>query len=112
MIPILEKAIMDAKMGFTPGNNGTSVLVPIPPLSEERRQELNKFVHQLVEDGRIAIRNVRRDGIHRLHDLEKDGHISEDIIKDNELEIQKITDEHIEKLNALQNDKEKEILEV
>ena len=81
-------------------------------LSEERRQELNKFVHQLVEDGRIAIRNVRRDGIHRLHDLEKDGHISEDIIKDNESEIQKITDEHIEKLNALQNDKEKEILEV
>jgi ribosome recycling factor len=112
LIPTLEKAIMDANMGFTPGNNGTSVLVPIPPLSEERRQELNKFVHQLVEDGRIAIRNVRRDGIHRLNDLEKDGHISEDIIKDNESEIQKITDEHIEKLNALQNDKEKEILEV
>ena len=112
LIPIIEKAIMDANMGFTPGNNGTAVLVPVPPLSEERRQELNKFVHQLVEDGRIAIRNVRRDGIHNLQNMQKDGHISEDLIKDNELEIQKITDSNIEKLNTLQDDKEKEILEV
>ena len=112
LIPIIEKAIMDANMGFTPGNNGTAVLVPVPPLSEERRQELNKFVHQLVEDGRIAIRNVRRDGIHNLQNMQKDGHTSEDIIKDNELEIQKITDNNIEKLNTLQGDKEKEILEV
>ena len=112
LIPIIEKAIMDANMGFTPGNNGTAVLVPVPPLSEERRQELNKFVHQLVEDGRIAVRNVRRDGIQNLQNMLKDGHISEDIIKDNELEIQKITDNNIEKLNILQDDKEKEILEV
>ena len=112
LIPIIEKAIMDANMGFTPGNNGTAVLVPVPPLSEERRQELNKFVHQLVEEGKIAIRNVRRDGIHHLHDLEKDGHISEDLIKDNESEVQKITDDYIGKLNTLQSEKEKEILEV
>ena len=112
LIPNIEKAIMDANMGFTPGNNGTAVLVPIPPLSEERRQELNKFVHQLVEEGKIAIRNVRRDGIHHLHDLEKDGHISEDLIKDNEAEVQKITDDYIGKLNTLQSEKEKEILEV
>ena len=112
LIPNIEKAIMDANMGFTPGNNGTAVLVPVPPLSEERRQELNKFVHQLVEEGKIAIRNVRRDGIHHLHDLEKDGHISEDLIKDNESEVQKITDDYIGKLNALQSEKEKEILEV
>ena len=112
LIPTIEKAIMDANMGFTPGNNGTAVLVPVPPLSEERRQELNKFVHQLVEDGRIAVRNVRRDGIQNLQNMQKDGHISEDIIKDNELEIQKITDSNIEKLNTLQEDKEKEILEV
>jgi len=112
LIPIIEKAIMDANMGFTPGNNGTAVLVPVPPLSEERRQELNKFVHQLVEDGRIAVRNVRRDGIQNLQNMQKDGHISEDLIKDNELEIQKITDSNIEKLNTLQDDKEKEILEV
>jgi len=71
LIPIIEKAIMDANMGFTPGNNGTAVLVPVPPLSKERRQELNKFVHQLVEDGRIAIRNVRRDGIQNLQNMQK-----------------------------------------
>ena len=112
LIPNIEKAIMDANMGFTPGNNGTAVLVPVPPLSEERRQELNKFVHQLVEEGKIAIRNVRRDGIHHLHDLEKDGHISEDLIKDNESEVQRITDDYIGKLNTLQSEKEKEILEV
>ena len=112
LIPNIEKAIMDANMGFTPGNNGTAVLVPVPPLSEERRQELNKFVHQLVEAGKIAIRNVRRDGIHHLHDLEKDGHISEDLIKYNEAEVQKITDDYIGKLDTLQDEKEKEILEV
>lgn len=111
LIPVIEKVIFDSNMGFTPGNNGTSVLVPIPPLSEERRQELNKFVHQLIEDGRVAIRNVRRDGIQNLQGLQKDGNISEDIIKDNEAEIQKITDENIEKLNQYQDEKEKEILE-
>ncbi|MBL50756.1 MAG: ribosome recycling factor [Candidatus Marinimicrobia bacterium] len=112
LIPIMEKAITDANMGFTPGNNGTAVLIPIPQLSEERRIELNKFVHQLVEDGRIAVRNVRRDGLHHLHDFGKKDHISEDIIHDNEAKIQKITDDHINKLNSLQDEKEKEILEV
>ena len=112
LLPLIEKSIVDANMGFTPGNNGSSVLVPIPPLSEERRVELNKFVHKLVEDGRVAIRNVRRDGIQNLHNFEKEGHVSEDVIKDNELEIQKITDDMIKKLNGLQEEKEKEILEV
>ena len=112
LLPLIEKSIIDANMGFTPGNNGSSVLVPIPPLSEERRVELNKFVHKLVEDGRVAIRNVRRDGIQNLHNFEKEGHVSEDVIKDNELEIQKITDDMIKKLNELQEEKEKEILEV
>ncbi len=112
LIPIIEKAIVDSNMGYTPGNNGTSVLVPVPQLSEERRQELNKFVHKLVEDGRIAIRNIRRDGIHKLGELQKEGHISEDLIKDNEADIQNITDDHINKLSIMQNEKEKEILEV
>ncbi len=112
LLPLIEKSIMDANMGFTPGNNGNSVLVPVPPLSEERRVELNKFVHKLVEDGRVAIRNVRRDGIQNLQNFQKDGHVSEDVIKDNELKIQKITDEMIKTLNELQQEKEKEILEV
>ena len=112
LLPLIEKAITDANMGFTPGNNGNSVLVPVPPLSEERRVELNKFVHKLVEDGRVAVRNVRRDGIQSLHNYEKEGHVSEDIIKDNENEIQKITDDMIQNLNKLQEEKEREILEV
>jgi ribosome recycling factor len=112
LLPIIEKAISDANMGFTPGNNGTSVLVPIPPLSEERRKELIKIVHNLIEDGRIAIRNIRRDGIQQLNNFGKDESISEDIIKDNEGEIQKITDDSINKLNSLQVDKEKELLVV
>tara|TARA_Y100000748_G_C15500922_1_gene490031 strand:+ start:1748 stop:2305 length:558 start_codon:yes stop_codon:yes gene_type:complete len=112
LIPIIEKAIMDANMGFTPSNNGSAILVPIPPLSEERRKELNKFVHQLIEDGRIAVRNVRRDGISNLHSLKEDGHISEDLIKDNEAEIQRITDKSVIELNKLLDEKEKEILEV
>ena len=112
LLPLIEKAISDANMGFTPGNNGNSVLVPVPPLSEERRVELNKFVHKLVEDGRVAVRNVRRDGIQSLHNYEKEGHVSEDIIKDNENEIQKITDDMIQNLNKLQEEKEREILEV
>ena len=112
LIPIIEKAIMDSNMGFTPSNNGTAVMVPIPPLSEERRKELNKFVNKLIEEGRVAIRNVRRDGIQSLHNFEKDGHVSMDIIKDNESEIQKITDDKINELNIMQEEKEKEILEV
>jgi len=112
LLALIEKSIMDANMGFTPGNNGSSVLVPVPPLSEERRVELNRFVHKLVEDGRIAIRNVRRDGIQSLQNFEKDGHVSEDVIKDKENEVQKITDDMIKKLNDLQEEKEKEILEV
>jgi ribosome recycling factor len=112
LIPIIEKAIINANMGFMPGNNGTAVLIPIPPLSEERRQELNKFVHQLVEEGRISIRNVRRDGIHHLQEFGKDDHVSEDLIKDYEGDVQNFTDNHIKKLNTIQDEKEIEILEV
>ena len=111
LIPIIEKAIMNANMGFTPGNNGTAVLIPIPPLSEDRRKELSRFVHKLIEEGRVAVRNVRRDAIHHLHDYGKDEHISEDEIKRRDDEIQKITDEHITGLNTLQDEKEKEIME-
>ncbi len=108
LIPVIEKAIMDSNMGFTPNNNGTAVLVPIPPLSEERRKELNKFAHQIVEEGKIALRNIRRDGINSLQDLKKDGHISEDLIKDNESEIQKIIDQHADLLDEVLAIKEKE----
>ena len=112
LIPVIEKAIMDANLGYTPGNNGTAVLVPIPSLSEERRVELTKFMHKLIEEGRIAVRNVRRDALHQVHDYGKQENISEDEIKGRETDLQKITDNHIEELNSHQEKKEQEIMEV
>ena len=111
LIADIEKAIMDSNLGLTPNNNGNSILIPIPALSEERRKDLIKYVHQLIEDGRIAIRNVRRDTLHHLKEYGKKEHISEDEIRRQELEIQKITDRHIDSLNVMQANKEKELLE-
>jgi len=112
LIPIIEKAILDANLGYTPGNNGTAVLVPIPSLSEERRVELIKFTHKIIEDGRIAVRNIRRDALHRINSFGKEENISEDEIKGRETELQNITDEHIKELNNYQEKKEKELMEV
>ena len=111
LISDIEKAIMDSNLGLTPSNNGNSVLIPIPALSEERRKDLIKYVHQLIEEGRIAIRNIRRDILHHLKEYGKEEHISEDEIRRQELEIQKITDRHIDSLNVMQDNKEKELLE-
>ncbi len=111
LIADIEKAIMDSNLGLTPNNNGNSILIPIPALSEERRKDLIKYVHQLIEDGRIAIRNVRRDTLHHLKEYGKKEHISEDEIRRQELEIQKITDKHIDSLNTIQENKEKELME-
>jgi ribosome recycling factor len=112
LIPLIEKAIMENNLGLTPNNNGNAVNVPIPPLSEERRGELIKYVHELIEDGRVSIRNVRRDVIHQIKQVGDEQNISEDLIHDAEAEIQEITDENIEKLNKHQEDKEKELQEI
>ncbi len=112
LIPLIEKAIMENNLGLTPNNNGTVVNVPIPPLSEERRGELIKYVHELIEEGRIAIRNVRRDAIQQIKQKADNDNISEDLMHDAEGEIQKLTDEHIEKLNQHQENKENELKEV
>ena len=77
-----------------------AVLIPIPSLSEERRVELTKFMHKIIEEGRIAVRNVRRDALHQIHDYGKQENISEDEIKGRETELQKITDGHIKELNS------------
>jgi ribosome recycling factor len=112
LIPLIEKAIMENNLGLTPNNNGVVVNVPIPPLSEERRGELIKYVHELIEDGRVSIRNVRRDAIHQIKQSGDDENISEDLVHDAEAEIQKITDEYIDKLNTHQEEKEKELQEI
>ena len=112
LIPLIEKAIVDANLGFTPGNNGNAVLIPIPALSEERRKELIKFIHKIVEDGKIAVRNIRRDAIHKIHDYGKEENISEDEIKGRETELQTITDSHIKELEAQKENKEKDLMKV
>ena len=111
LIPIIEKAIMNSNLGLTPSNNGNSVLVPIPALSEERRKDLIKYVHQLIEDGRVAVRNVRRDVLHHVKEFGKEEHVSEDEIHRQETEIQTLTDKHVTSLNEMQEHKEKELLD-
>ena len=110
VIDEIEKAIMESNLGLTPNNNGEVIHVPIPPLSEERRVDLTKYIHQLAEEGRIAVRNVRRDAINHLRTIQKEDHISEDEIKRSESEMQNITDGHVKTLNELMESKEKEIM--
>jgi len=107
----IERAIMKSNLGLTPNNNGEVILIPIPPLSEERRKDLAKVVHQLVEEGRVSVRNVRKDANHHIKIVEDDGHISEDKIKRAEQEIQDLTDKHINRLNEMMDYKEKELME-
>ena len=110
-IPEIEKIIMLSNLGLSPNNNGTTVLVPIPPLSEERRKELIKRVHQLVEEGRVSVRNVRRDENHHLKSVQSEDHISEDKVHRAEQEVQQYTDDHVKLLGDLQVAKEKELME-
>jgi len=107
----IERAIQAADLGLNPTNNGTVIRIPIPLLTEERRHELVKFVHNLVEESRIAIRNVRKDINNHLRELERTHEISEDEGHDAHDEVQKMTNEHIEELDQLLSAKEKEILE-
>lgn len=111
LIPVIEKAIMDSNLGLTPNNNGNTVLIPIPSLTQERRQDLIKYVHQLIEDSRIVVRNIRRDSIQSIKEYSKEEHISEDETRRQETEIQTLTDSHILTLNGLQEAKESELKE-
>jgi ribosome recycling factor len=108
----IERAIQASDLGLTPNNDGKSIRLNLPPLTEERRRDLVKIVHTRVEESRVAVRNVRRDMIRDLHDFEKEKMISEDERKRGEEELQKITDHTIEQINAVGEHKEKEILEV
>src|SRR5512146_276594 len=90
----VDKAILEANIGFNPASDGTNLKIPIPPLNEERRKELVKLVKKFGEDAKVAIRNVRRDANDHLKREEKDKKISEDQLKDAETRTQKLTDEH------------------
>jgi ribosome recycling factor len=108
----IERAILASDLGLTPNNDGKAIRLNLPPLTEERRRDLVKVVHNRVEEGRVAIRNVRRDSIRDLREFEQEKLISEDDLKRGEEELQKITDQYIEEINIVGERKEKEILEV
>lgn len=112
MVSAVEKAIANAGLGLNPIADGGYVRVPIPDLSEERRKELVKAAHQYAENSKVAIRNVRRDGMDGVKKLEKEGGISEDELHDRGDEIQKLTDDHIKRIEEALAAKEKDILEV
>lgn len=111
-IGAVEKAIRAADLGLNPSNDGKLVRIPIPPLTEERRKQLAKQVHDIAEDHRTAIRNVRRDGNDRLKKMLKDKTISEDAERDALDEIQKLTNTYISKIDELSRSKEQEIMSV
>ena len=112
MVSGVEKAIRNAGLGLNPVTDGQSVRVPIPELNEERRRELIKVAGKYAEQSRIAVRNVRRDGMDALKRMEKDSEISQDEHKSRSDEIQKLTDETIKQIDELLSQKEKEILHV
>src|SRR4030095_2396361 len=108
----VEKAIRASDLGLNPSNDGRLIRIPIPPLTEERRKTLAKHVHKVLEDHRTAVRNVRRDGNEHLKKMLKDKAISEDDEKNGLADIQKLTDDHIHKLEEVAKKKEQEILTV
>jgi ribosome recycling factor len=108
----IEKAILKSDLGLNPTNDGRVIRVVIPYLSEERRKELIKIVHKKAEEGRVAVRNCRRDGLEDLQKLQKDKLVSEDDFKRGKEELQKLTDRFIEHVDEVAGNKEEEILEV
>ncbi|HZH27065.1 MAG TPA: ribosome recycling factor [Azospirillaceae bacterium] len=112
MVKAVEKAIRDSGLGLNPQTEGSTIRVPLPELTQERRKELAKVAHKYAEQTRVAIRNVRRDGMDMLKKAEKDGDISEDEHKKLADKVQQLTDQHIKKVDETLASKEKEIMQV
>jgi ribosome recycling factor len=111
-IKAIERAILESDLGLTPSNDGKLIRLPIPQLTEERRKELVKVVRHLAEEGRVAVRNVRRDVMHDLKELVKNGDVGDDEERRAEERVQKLTDDHVAKIEDLLKRKEAEIMEV
>ena len=112
MIGDIERAIMKSDLGLNPVNDGTMIRLSIPQLTKERRQEIVKVVHKKTEEGRVGIRNIRRDAIDALKKLEKTKEISEDELKKAQDDMQKLTDKYIKEADKVMAAKEKEVMEV
>jgi len=111
-LPAIEKAIRSSDLGLNPGNDGKLIRIPIPPLTEERRKQLAKHVHKVLEDHRTAIRNIRRDENEVIKKMLKDKQVSEDEERKALDEVQKLTDQYTAKVEELAKKKEEEILTV
>ena len=112
MVPVIEKAILESDLGLNPVTAGEVIRVPLPPLTEERRREMTRLVRHEGENGKVAIRNVRRDAIHRLRELLKEKEIPQDDEKHAEEELQKLTDRYTKIVDEIVAAKEEEIMEV
>ena len=111
-VSTIERAIQESDLGLTPSNDGKLIRLPIPQLTEERRKELVRLVRGLAEEGRVAVRNVRRDAIHHLKELVDNGEVGSDEEHRAEDRVQKLTDEHVHEIDELLKRKEAEIMEV
>jgi ribosome recycling factor len=111
-IKAIEKAILESDVGLTPNNDGNVIRLTIPELTEERRRELVKIVHNIAEQGRVAVRNIRRDVMHDLRELKNEGEVGSDDEHRAESELQKLTDARVGEIDKLLAGKEEEILEV
>jgi ribosome recycling factor len=108
----VEKAIMESDLGLTPNNDGQTIRLAIPQLTEERRKEMVRLIHKMAEEGRVAVRNVRRDVLNEMKRAEKEGELSQDELKGGQDEVQKLTDAEVKAIDELMARKEAEILEV
>jgi ribosome recycling factor len=108
----IEKALQKSDLGLTPNNDGTVIRLIIPQLTEERRREMTKMVHRKIEDGKVSVRNVRRDAIEELRALKKAGDVAEDEEKRTEEQVQKLTDKYIYELDVAKTAKDAELMEV
>lgn len=108
----IEKAIAKSDLGLAPSNDGQQIRLSIPPLTEERRRELTKMVAKRAEEARVAVRNIRRDDIHDLRDMERESMISEDELHRAQQKIQEKTDAYIKKIDAVAKEKEEEIMTI
>src|SRR6266496_2346825 len=111
-IKAIEKALLESDLGLTPANDGKLIRLPMPQPTEERRKELVKVVRKIAEEGRVAIRNVRRDAVHHLKELTTKGEVGSDDERRAEERVQKLTDEHTKAIDDLLRHKEAEIMEV
>ncbi|MEE8107534.1 MAG: ribosome recycling factor, partial [Gammaproteobacteria bacterium] len=112
MIKVVEKAIMTADLGLNPTTAGTVIRVPLPPLTEERRKDMTRVVRHEAENARVAVRNIRRDALHDVKELLKEKMITEDDDHRAHDEVQKLTDDHVARIDKILAEKEAELLEV